>query len=227
MVRCASNFLYREIGGNDECYDHRHWKMGRAVAWRLLDGGHNVTLVGHTPGKAEALVEELKRRDKNNSISVALPYTLPGEVVVLAVPYIAAKPVVHEYIELLPGKTLVDITNPVDFQKMEFVVEKGSAAEEIASGTPVSTRVVKALSTIFARTLLDGKMDCLPLDVFLAGNDEQAKQTVSRMVESMGLRLIDTGPLLRARQIEALEFLHMAIQSSNNLGFKSAIKMVG
>jgi len=201
-------------------------KMGRAIGARLLDGGYQVTLVGHTPGKAEALVEELKGRSKNSSISVALPNTLPGEVVVLAVPYTAVNSIVHEYIQLLPGKILVDITNPVDFQKMELMVQNGSAAEEIASLAPISTHVVKAFSTIFARTLLDGKTDCMPLDVFLAGNDAQAKQTVSRMVESMGLRSIDTGSLVRARQIEGMEFLHMAIQSSYNLGYKSAIKIV-
>lgn len=201
-------------------------KMARGIALRLLDGGHNVTLVGHTPGKAEALVEELGSQGKNGSISVALPNTLPGDVVILAVPYPAAQTVVHQFIELLPGKILVDITNPVNFQKMELITQDESAAEEIARTAPVSTRVVKAFSTVFARNLLDGKVNGMPLDVFLAGDDAQAKETVTRMVESIGLHPIDTGPLLRARQIEAMEFLHMAIQTSNNLGFKSAIQIV-
>ncbi len=201
-------------------------KMSRALALRLLAANHNVTLVGHTPGKAETLVEELKTLAKNSSISVALPDTLPGEIVVLAVPYSAAKSVVHQFIELLPGKILVDITNPVDFQKMELIVQDGSAAEEISSVSPVSTRVVKAFNTIFVRNLLDNKLDCSPMDVFIAGNDEHARVVVGELAESIGLHPIDAGPLVRARQIEAMEFLHMAIQSTNNLGYKSAIKIV-
>lgn len=201
-------------------------KMSRALASRFMDSGHNVTLVGHTPGKAEALVDELKGRAGQGSISVALPNTLPGEIVVLAVPYTAARSAVHDFIELLPGKILIDITNPVDFQKMEFIVQDGSAAEEIASVAPVSTRVVKAFSTIFFRNLLDGRVDCQPMDVFVATDDDTAKATVGELVASIGLRPIDAGPLARARQIEAMEYLHMAIQSTNNLGYKSAIKIV-
>ncbi len=201
-------------------------KMSRALAARFLGSGHNVTLVGHNPGKAEALVEELKGRVGSASISVALPNTLPGEIVVLAVPYTAARSVVRDFMELLPGKILIDITNPVDFQKMELIIQDGSAAEEIASVAPVSTRVVKAFNTIFFRNLLDDKVDCSPMDVFVAGNDDQARATVCELVASISLHPVDSGPLAHARQIEAKEFLHMAIQSANNLGYKSAIKIV-
>lgn len=201
-------------------------KMARGIGTRLLEGGHNVTLVGHTAGKAEALAEELKGLAKNGSISAALPNTLPGEVVILAVPYRAVHEVVHQYIELLPGKILVDITNPVDFQKMELIVSDGSAAEEIARSVPVSTWVVKAFNTIFAANLLNGQVNCAPLDVFVAGDNPDAKATITRLVEDGGLHAVDVGPLSRARQLEAMELLHLAIQSTSNLGYKSAIKIV-
>ncbi len=201
-------------------------RLGRGMAARLLDGGHNVTLVGHTPGKAEKLVEELKGRGKDTNISVALPDTLPGELVMLAVPYTAAASVVHQYIEMLPGKILVDCTNPINFQKMEFVVKDGSAAEEISGLVPVNTRVVKAFNTVFASALADGTVDCSPLDIFLASDDDEAKATVARLVESVGLRPLDSGPLQRSRQLEAMAFLMTAIQVPNKLGFKGGIKMI-
>ena len=201
-------------------------KMARGIATRLLRGDNHVTLVGHTPGKAEALAEELKHDGNVGSISAAMPNTLPGEVVILAVPYSALKTVVHQYIEQLPGKIVVDITNPLDFQKMELIVEDGSAAEEIARLVPVSTRVVKAFNTVFAKTLLSEDSNCGPVDVFLAGNDSEAKATLSRLIEEIGYHPIDTGPLHRARQLEAMELLHMAIQSTSNLGFRSTIKIV-
>ncbi len=201
-------------------------KMGRAIAYRLLPAGHHVTLVGHTPGKAEALVKELEGRASGGSLTVALPNTLPGEIVVLALPPSATLPVVHDFIELLPGKILIDITNPVNYQTMESTIPGGSAAEQIANAAPVNTRVVKAFNTTFAATLLEGVVNGIPLDVFMAGDDAQAKQTVARLIESMGLRPIDAGPLVRARLLEALGILHMAIQSTHNLGFKSAVKII-
>ncbi len=201
-------------------------KMARGLGARLLESGHHVTLVGHTPGKAEALVAELKDRSNKGSISVAIPGTLPGEIVILAVYYPVVASVVHQYLELLPGKILVDITNPIDFQKMDMIVSDGSAAEEIARMAPVSTRVVKAFNTVFAKLLMDGKADCGPVDVFIAGDDADAKATIAQLTQDIGLHPIDVGPLKRARQIEEMELLHMAIQSSSNLGFKSAIKIV-
>jgi 8-hydroxy-5-deazaflavin:NADPH oxidoreductase len=64
-----------------------------------------------------------------------------------------------------------------------------------------------------------------PLDVLIAGDDERAKQMVSRLVSDGGLRPIDVGPLRRAQQLEHLGFLHIAIQQPLDLGFGSAIKV--
>ncbi len=202
-------------------------KMGRGLSIRFLEGGHNITLVGHTPGKAEALVNELKQMGKGGSISVAPADTLPGEVVILAVPYGVAESVVHQYIESLPGMILVDITNPVKFQEMELAISPDtSMAEEIAKIAPVNTRVIKAFNTIFAKTLPTGKVEGKSLYIFIAGDDADAKAKLVQLIESGGMHAIDTGPLPRARQLEALGLLHMAIQNTNKLGFQSAIKIL-
>jgi NADPH-dependent F420 reductase len=201
-------------------------RMARGIATRLLEGEHNVTLVGHSGGKATALAEELKGQVKHGSISAALPGTLPGEVVILAVPYSAVNQIVRQYSGQLPGKILVDITNPVDYQTMQSAIKDGSAAEEIARMVPANTRVIKAFNTVFAATLLTGKVDDMPLDVFLAGDDPAAKAQLARVLADGGLHVIDVGPLARARQLEALGLLHIAIQSTSNLGYKSAIKIL-
>lgn len=200
-------------------------RLARGMASRLLDIGHNVSLVGHTPGKAEALVEELNRRTKDHKITVAQPNTLPGEVVILAVPSSVAQAVVHQFIELLPGKILIDATNPINLQNMEFVVQDGSVAEEISRLVPENTPVVKAFNTVFASALVDGTVNCSPMDVFLASDNDEAKAVVTRLVEEMGLRPIDSGLLVRARQLEAMGFILTAVQIPNKLGFKGGIKI--
>ena len=103
--------------------------MARGMATRVLAGGHGVTLRGHEAGKAEQLAGELG--GSVGTCTVGDP--IEGEVVVLAVPYEAAAPLVQRYVEQLSGKVVADITNPVDWQTFDGLVTPpdSSAAEEI------------------------------------------------------------------------------------------------
>ena len=65
-----------------------------------------------------------------------------------------------------------------------------------------------------------------PLDVLIASDAEDAKEIVSRIVTDGGLRPIDAGPLKRAREIEAVGYLHMAIQQPLGTGFASTVKIL-
>jgi len=148
-------------------------------------------------------------------------------VVVLAVPYSAAAPVFQQYGDQLAGKIVVDITNPVDFSTMSPSVAPGtSGAEEIARVVPAGAKLVKAFNTILAGTLVTGQVAGQPLDVFIAGDDAEAKATLSRLVEAGGLRAIDTGPLHRARLLEALALLHMVLQFTLKTNFGTAVKIL-
>jgi predicted dinucleotide-binding enzyme len=203
--------------------------MARGIGTRALAGGNNVTLVGHAPGKAEGLAAELQGAATSGASVQTASSGAPigGDVVVLAVPYGAAAAIVKQYGEQLAGKIIVDITNPVDFSTMSPAVAAGtSGAEEITKGAPAGAKVVKAFNTTFAGTLVPGQVAGQPLDVLIAGDDADAKATVSRIVEAGGLRAIDAGPLQRARQLEALGLLHMALQFTMNTGFGSTVKIL-
>jgi NADPH-dependent F420 reductase len=203
--------------------------MARGIGTRALAGGHNVTLVGHKPGKAESLASELQSAAQGGASVRAASQAdhLEGEIVVLAVPYSAAAEIVERYGDQLAGKVVVDITNPVDFNTMSPAVAPGtSGAEEIAKSASAGAKVVKAFNTTFAGTLVAGQVAGQPLDVLIAGDDVDAKATVRRLAEAGGLRAIDAGPLQRARQLEALGLLHMAVQSTLNTGFGSAVKLL-
>ncbi len=204
-------------------------KMARGIGMRLLEGGNNVILVGHEPGKAENLATELQSAAQGGaSVQAASEGSaIDSPVVVLAVPYAAAALIVQQYGDRLAGKIIVDITNPVDFTTMSSAVPGDtSVAEEIARVAPTGAKVVKAFNTTFARTLIAGQVAGQPLDVFVAGDDADAKATISQLVTSGGLRAIDAGPLQRARQLEALGLLHMALQFTLNTGFGSAVKII-
>ena len=85
---------------------------------------------------------------------------------------------------------------------------------------------MKAFNTTFAGTLLEGQVSGHPLDVFIASDDDEAKAIVSRLASDGGLRPVDAGPLRRARELEALGYLHMAIQQNLGSGFGSTIKVL-
>ena len=196
--------------------------MSRGIASRALAGGHSVTVLGHEAGKGEALASELSGDVRAGTVGDALA----GDVVVLAIPYGAVDDVIGRYGDQLSGKTVVDITNPVDWGSFSpLSIEAGSAAAEIAQKAP-GAKVVKAFNTTFASTLAAGTVAGQPLDVFLASDDEGAKTTVRDLVEAGGLRAVDAGALARARELEALGYLHMAVQQGLGTAFASSIKVL-
>jgi 8-hydroxy-5-deazaflavin:NADPH oxidoreductase len=194
--------------------------MARGIGTRALAGGHDVTFVGTDPSKAEALAGELGGSAKAGD-------RVEGDVAVLAVPYANAADIVSARADELAGKVIVDITNPVDFSTFTPLdLDAGSAAQEIAAQAPQDAPVVKAFNTTFAGTLVEGKVGGEPLDVFLASDDEGAKGKVRQLVEDGGLRAVDAGPLARAHELEALGYLHMALQQPLGTGFGSAVKVL-
>jgi 8-hydroxy-5-deazaflavin:NADPH oxidoreductase len=135
--------------------------------------------------------------------------------------------VLARYGDQLDGTVVVDITNPVDPEAFEPLdVQAGYVAQGIAAARP-GARVVKAFNTTFAGTLGDGEVDGQALDVLLASDDDDAKRTVAEFVESSGLRPIDAGPLKRAHELEALGYLHMALQQPLGKDFGTAVKVIG
>jgi 8-hydroxy-5-deazaflavin:NADPH oxidoreductase len=198
--------------------------MGRGIGTRLVAGGHEVEIGDRDPADARKLAQELGEAATALDSSAALG----GEVVVFAVYYPGIKDAVRQYADQLSGKVVVDITNPVNVETWDsLATEPGSSsAEEVQQLLPPGTPVVKAFNTTFASTLVEGEVEGQPLDVFIAGDNEGAKQKVAQLVSDGGLRPIDVGPLRRAQQLEQTGFLHIAIQQPLGLGFTSAIKLV-
>jgi predicted dinucleotide-binding enzyme len=179
--------------------------MASAFAERALAGGNMVELVGRDQAKVKALAESL-----GGATAGAAGAAPAGDIVILAVPYASAAAVVGEYGDALRGKAIVDITNPVNPDMTGFVTPDGSSgAQEIAKTAPVGAHVVKAFNTLFANVLAAGR----PADVFVAGDDAQAKARVSKFIESLGLRPMDAGPLPMARALENAGLLEMGLMT--------------
>ena len=196
--------------------------MARGLGERLIAGGHGVTVLGKELDAAEAAAGDIETGAKAGRFGD----TISDEVVVLAVYYPDAQAAVAAYGDSLSGKVVIDITNPVNESFDGLVTPPdGSAAEELARSAP-DARVVKAFNTTFAGTLGEGSVAGEALDVFIAGDDTDAKATVAGLARDGGLNPIDAGPLKRARELEAMGLLHMTLQNSLGTGFSSAIKII-
>lgn len=204
--------------------------MGRGIGTRLVAGGNRVRIIDRDPEEARKLAEELAQQaaDGGDAESAGAGDPLSGDVVVLAVWYGGAQEAIEQYRDQLDGKVVVEISNPVDTESFDGLVTPpdSSAAEELAKQLPEGAKPVKAFNTTFAGTLVEGKVAGQPLDVFIASDDEDAKETVAELARSAGLNPIDAGPLRRARELERLGFLHMAIQEGLGTGYGSAIKVI-
>ncbi|AXA96137.1 diguanylate cyclase [Microbacterium laevaniformans] len=173
--------------------------MANAIGGVLADGGSSVTYIA----KDEVGTAELS-----------------GDVVVLAVPYPAVAGIIAAYGDRFDGKTVVDISNPLDFETFDsLTVPVGSsAAAEIQAKLP-NAHVLKAFNTTFAGTLVGKTIGGLPTTVLIAGDDATAKQALAAAVEAGGVTAIDAGSLSRAHELEAIGFLQLTLAASEKISW--------
>lgn len=143
-----------------------------------------------------------------------------AEVVILSTPYDAFTDIAEQ--ADFSGKIVIDVSNPItsDFSALQLGHDS-SAAEEVAKLMP-GAKVVKAFNTIFADHYASGlKIGGLPLQTFVASDDEAARGTVKSIAADMGLDPRDAGPLKNARYLEPMGFMN--IQFGYVLGQGAAI----
>jgi NADPH-dependent F420 reductase len=203
--------------------------MGRAIGTRAAAAGHSVTFVGDKREAAEQAAQDVKASAQHGTqVSTAdLENVNLGDIVVLALWYGTNKEVARQLGKKLDGKVVVDIANPLKPTFDDLATAPGSSsAEEVAQAVP-DAKVVKAFNTTYAGTLRAGQVEGQPLDVWIAGDDANAKNQVAQLVSDAGMRPIDAGPLSRARQIEAMQLLHIVTQGTLGTNWSSAIKVLG
>jgi predicted dinucleotide-binding enzyme len=178
--------------------------MASAIGALAVKGGNAVEVMGRNAAKAAALARALG----NGATAGTWGAAPAGEIVILAVLFDSAVPVVSQYGDALAGKIIVDITNPFNPSVTGLAVpDDTSIAQMVAKAAPRSAHVVKAFNTLFRDVLAAGGR----LDVFMAGDDAQAKASVSALIKSLGLRPQDTGDLSMAHWLEGAGLLSVGV----------------
>jgi 8-hydroxy-5-deazaflavin:NADPH oxidoreductase len=178
--------------------------MARIPGTLAAEGSNAVQVTGRDPAKAAGPASALGRGATAGTMGTAPA----GDIVILAVLYASAAPVVSQCGDALAGKVIVDITNPFNPGATGLATPDGTSnAQQVAKAAPASARVVKAFNTIFADVLAQDR----PLDVFLAGDDTRAKASLAAFIGSLGLRPRDTGDLRMAHRLEGAGLLMMGL----------------
>ncbi|GAA1178232.1 NADPH-dependent F420 reductase [Pseudonocardia alaniniphila] len=176
--------------------------MARAIGTLAVAGGNTVEVMGRDQSKADDLAGALGGATAGKWGAVPA-----GDIVITALLADGVVPVIAEYGDALAGKVIVDISNPFNATADGLThSEETSIAQEAAKVAPAGASVVKAFNTIFRHVLEKGRPN-----VFLAGDDAQAKAGVAAFIESLGLRPLDVGDLKMAHWLEGAGLVTMGL----------------
>ena len=197
--------------------------VGKALATSALRAGHRVSMSSASGDSARAAAEATgARAAESNRAAVE-----GADLVVLAVPYTAVDAVLASVGDAVAGKIVVDATNPLKPDYSGLATNGVSGAEEIQGKAP-GARVVKAFNTALASRQADPAVAAgLRVDGFVAGDDEDAKATVLRLVEAIGFNPVDAGGLAMARYLEGMAWLNISLQMRNGWSWQASWKLVG
>ena len=197
--------------------------VGRSLATAFTRAGHAVTIASHDPEDSVSVARDTGARAVTSNVEAARS----ADVVVLATPFASVPEIASELGTVTAGKILVDVSNRMSFGPEGPAMDTTTSnAEEIAAAFPAS-RVVKAFNTLFATNQSDPITEGVRLDGYVAADDEEARAIVLALVASIGLDPVDVGPLVRARQLEGMAFLNIALNVTHGGRWQSGWKLVG
>ena len=198
--------------------------MGRSIARQLSKTGQGVVLADRDPDKPEAVVAEIGAGDGLSAGS--LEDALASDVIALALWYPGTTEFADEHRAELDGKVVVDISNPLDESWIRLATDPSMSSAELLAAKLPGSRIVKAFNTTHAPALFDGQVDEVPLDVFVASDDDDAKSQVSELVRAAGLRPVDAGRLDNARLLERLTAFQIELSQRYDLDFRLTLKLL-
>jgi predicted dinucleotide-binding enzyme len=176
--------------------------IGQAIARQALAHGHDVVLSNSRgPETLADLVTELGDRAR---AATATEAAAAGDVVVVTIPF---KNVHDVPAEPLAGKVVID-TNNYYFERDGHVTEidEGrTTPSQVLADHLGSARVVKAFNAIQAAQIVSAATPpgtpgrrAIPI----AGDDSEAKQVVTGLIDELGFDVVDAGPLGEGRRFD-------------------------
>lgn len=203
--------------------------MGSVISKSLSKGNYRLLLFSNEKEKIEALVNEIKSSHAAadlEALECPTDASWEADVIILAVPFQAEKELAEKIREVANQKIVISIANPLNETYDDLVTTPGtSAAEELQKLLP-NSKVVKAFNTTFAADFITPVIDGKQVDSFIAGNDEEALQTISELVTTAGFNPIVAGDLSVSRTLEAMQLLLIRLGMKYNYNWLAGWKIL-
>jgi len=196
-------------------------QQGRVLAQRFAAAGIHVTVGSRDPQRARETVASWGHHRELVEVASNTAAVEHSALTVLAIPFSSAEAILGELRDHFKnGSTVIDVTVPVTFTGGKMVmleVPEGSATEHVRARLPGHVQLAAAFKTVPAHLLglSDEPLDC---DEFVCADSDEARALATALVQKLpGLRPIDVGPLSRARFIENLTALAIAINRRHKI----------
>ncbi len=200
--------------------------VGQVLGSGFAKFDHNVKIGSRNP-EQDKVKEWISRTGANALAGTFAEAAAFGDVIVLATLGAAVEDVIRMADpKNFSGKVVIDATNPLDFSQgmppRLFIEHTDSLGERVQRLLP-EAHVVKAFNTVGNPHMIKPDFPGGPPDMFICGNDPDAKQTVTDILKAFGWPVIDIGGIEGARYLEPLAMiwiLHFFNTKSGNHAFK-------
>ncbi len=181
--------------------------VGRQLGSGFAALGHTVKIGSRDP-KSEKLRQWLDRNGGAASTGSFSDAAKLGDVIVIATLWSGTENAIRlADTRNFAGKVVIDTTNPLVFSPGAppalALGHTDSGGEQVQRWLP-EARVVKAFNTVGNAHMVNPQFPGGPPDMFLCGNDAEAKKVVSEICGDFGWPVIDIGGIEGARLLEPL-----------------------
>ena len=202
--------------------------VGRALGRGFASRGHDVKLGTRDPDskKIQSWLSETEGGATAGTFAETASF---GELLVLATLWDGTENAIRlADPKSFAGKVVIDATNPLDFSRgvppTLAIAGNDSGGERIQRLLP-DARVVKAFNIVGNAHMVDPAFPDGPPDMFICGDDADAKKTVTDLAESLGWPVNDLGGIFMARYLEPMAMVWIVYGFSSN-SWNHAFKLV-
>lgn len=200
--------------------------VGRVLGKGLIQAGHEVKIGSRSP-QNDRVTSWLREASSDRASAGTFEETAAfGEILVLATLWAGTENALQlAGPQNTAGKVVLDATNPLVFTAGGPALERGhtdSGGEQVQRWLP-RARVVKAFNIVGNPHMVRPTFPGGPPDMFIAGNDADAKRVVTELCKALGWDTIDLGGIEASRYLEPLAMIwitHAVRTRSGDHAFK-------
>ena len=192
-------------------------KVGRGLGAWFAKSGFPVLFTSRNPTHATEAAQTAGYGAKSVTTTALVQ---ESDILLLTLPFGEIGAALEPAREHLPGKTVVDATNPITPDHRALAIGHTlSGAEEIARQFPAAD-IVKAFNAVFAEVYAAQKaqIDGRSVTIFFAGDHPRAKTSVREIITKLGFDAVDAGPLANSRYLEPLSLLNIHLGRAQGFG---------